>query len=85
MIILLIILLYAILKGKQMIKREEWSLIQQTVVSSVDELSFPYDLKDHSYSNISIALQFYEKKVKQTAALKSKAVEMSGLKGQNMG
>jgi hypothetical protein len=28
MIILLIILLYAVLKGKQMIKREEWSLIQ---------------------------------------------------------
>ena len=64
MILLLIIFLYAILKGKQMIKREEWSLIQQTVVSSVSELNYPYELKNQSYSNISIALQFYEKKEK---------------------
>ena len=64
MTILLIIFCYAILKGKSMIKREDWSLIQQTVVSSIEELSQAYDLKDGAYSNISISLQFYEKKAK---------------------
>lgn len=74
MVLLLIIICYALIKGKSMLKREDWSLTQQTVVSSLDELNQPYDIKDESYSNISISLQFYERKAKQTKALRTKAV-----------
>jgi hypothetical protein len=64
MIILGIMLFYALLRGKAMIKREDWSLIQQTVVSSLGELQVPRDLKDEAYQNISIGIQFIRKPAK---------------------
>ena len=82
MIILIIIYIYALVKGKQMMGREEWSLVQQEVVSSLGELSKAYNFNETEYSNISIALQFYTKKEKQTAALKQKAqVQSSKVQG----
>ena len=64
MIILVIIYIYALVKGKQMLGREEWSLVQQEVVSGIGELSKAYNFNQTEYSNISIALQFYTKKEK---------------------
>ena len=61
---LIIIYIYALVKGKQMLGREEWSLVQQEVVSGLGELSKTYNFNETQYSNISIALQFYTKKEK---------------------
>ena len=70
MVILFIIYVYALVKGKQMMVREEWSLVRQEVVSSYDELQRAHNFNESEYSNISLALQFYTRKEKQTAALK---------------
>ena len=78
LIVLFFITMYTILKGKSMFQRQDWTLIQQTVVSSVEELNNAYDLGSQTYSNISISLQFYEKKAKQTAALKNAAEQAKG-------
>jgi DMSO/TMAO reductase YedYZ heme-binding membrane subunit len=56
MVLLLIIFCYFLTNGKSMLKREGWSLIQQTVVSGVVELNQPYDMKDEGQKNISIAI-----------------------------
>ena len=56
-----------------MMKREDWSLIQQTVVSSLGELQVPRDLKDEAHQNISIALQFIKKPARQMVPEKFKA------------
>ena len=74
MIILFIIIVYSLVKGKQMFRREEWSLVQQEVVSGLGELSKTYNLNETEYKNISIALQFYPKKAKQTRAAKQQAL-----------
>jgi hypothetical protein len=44
--------------------RERWSLVSQEVVSSIGELSNPYNFNDTQYGNISIAMQFYKRKAK---------------------
>ena len=49
MVIVLMIYLYTILKGKIMLQKEGWSLIQQTIVASYAELNTPYDLKDEQF------------------------------------
>ena len=51
---------YTILKLKYMVTYEEWSLTQQTVLSTSEELSVPNHLQDHQ--NVSIAIQFNLKK-----------------------
>ena len=56
MILLLIIYIYSLVKGKQMLYREEWSLVQQEVVAGVHELSKSYNFNESEFSNISIAL-----------------------------
>lgn len=56
-----------------MLYREEWSLVQQEVVAGVHELSKSYNFNESEFSNISIALQFFTRKEKQTAALKKQA------------
>jgi hypothetical protein len=53
-----------------MLRREEWSLVQQDVVSEIEELSKTYNFNETEYSNISISLQFFTKKEKQTNAKK---------------
>ena len=64
LLLILIIYIYALVKGKQMLRREEWSLVQQEVVSSIGELSNTYSFNETQFTNISIALQFYTKKEK---------------------
>jgi hypothetical protein len=45
---------YFILKGKQMLQRENWTLVTQNVLNSKKELSIPYDMKD--MKNVTFAL-----------------------------
>ena len=65
-ITLLLVLGYAFLKGKYMVDKEEWSLIQQTVMATRADLIKTKDLSEAQYSNISIGIQFYEKRERLT-------------------
>jgi hypothetical protein len=70
MILLFVIYIYAFVKGKQMLQREEWALVKQDVVSETKELTISYNFNETDYRNISIGLQFFSKKEKQTNARK---------------
>ena len=63
-LLLILILAYTFLKGKYMVDKEEWSLIQQTVMASKQDLALPKNLSNNTYSNITLAIQFYEKREK---------------------
>jgi len=73
MLILVTLFFYSILKFKYMVYKEEWELIQQNVVSNLDDLSTAHNLGKPEYQNLSIALQFFPKKAKQTVAGKIQA------------
>tara|TARA_B110000285_G_C14964080_1_gene533140 strand:+ start:233 stop:556 length:324 start_codon:yes stop_codon:yes gene_type:complete len=62
----ILIVFYGILKFKFMLNIETWSLVQQTLVCTADELSVSRDLESEQYSNLSVSLQFKIAKTKQT-------------------
>lgn len=74
-LVLFVLLCYSLLKFKYMMFKEEWQLIQQTVVAEEIDLLTIHDLSDPRYTNISLALQFRMKKDKQTLAGKQLALE----------
>jgi hypothetical protein len=47
--------MYTFLKAKYLVNREQWSIIQQTVVANLDELMVPNNLVEEQFSNISVA------------------------------
>ena len=53
-----LIVFYGILKFKYMLNIESWSLVQQTLVCTADELGEVRELKSEQYSNVSVSLQF---------------------------
>mmetsp|Transcript_24707 Transcript_24707/g.38464 ORF Transcript_24707/g.38464 Transcript_24707/m.38464 type:complete len:98 (+) Transcript_24707:226-519(+) len=55
-LILITLFFYSVLKLKYMVFKEEWELIQQNVVSSLEDLSTAHDLGKPEYQNLSIAL-----------------------------
>ena len=57
---LVLLMSYLFLKGKYMINKEEWQLIQQTVLRDDAELLQETKLQD--YKNVTLAMQFNEKK-----------------------
>ena len=66
--LLILVLIYLLLKGKYMIDKEEWSLIQQTVMATKQDLVSVKRLNDSQFDNITISIQFYEKREKLTFA-----------------
>jgi len=54
MFVLICLLSYFILKLKYMVNSEEWTLVQQNVLASTEELQSPLRLAD--YSNVTVAL-----------------------------
>ena len=70
MILLISVLAYTFLKGKYMVDKEEWSLIQQTVMATKGDLITPKRLNESEFRNISIGIQFYEKREKLTLKAK---------------
>jgi hypothetical protein len=51
---------YILLQLKYMLNREEWGLIQQNVLQTEAELGVTHKFKD--FTNVSIALQFNQKR-----------------------
>ena len=68
MVLLASVLAYTFLKTKYMVDKEEWNLIQQTVMATKNDLQTPKMLNETRYANISIGIQFYEKREKLTLA-----------------
>lgn len=58
--LLLCLASYSLLQFKYMIVKQNWTLTQQEVMLHSDELRSPVELKD--YGNLSIALQFNQKR-----------------------
>jgi len=58
--ITILIFAYALLKGKDMINKESWALVQQNVLTDYIELNNTIAIKD--YTNVTVALQFNKKK-----------------------
>jgi hypothetical protein len=55
-LLLIIMVFYSLLKFKYMFNKEQWSLVQQTLVLTVEELEVANDLNQDQFSNLSIAL-----------------------------
>ena len=57
-----------------MLDREQWNLVQQTIMANRYDLTTPFQLKEKGNQNISLALQFYKKRDKQTLTEMNSAV-----------
>ena len=74
MCLLAIIIMYTFLKAKYLYNREQWSLIQQTVVADIEELQKENNFVEDRFQNISLAFQVYKKKPKQTLDARDSAL-----------
>ena len=63
----------SILKIKMTTDKENWSLVQQEVMSSASLLMEKRNLSDSKYKNITVAVQFIKKRKKQTNSDVNKA------------
>ena len=62
------LLSYTILKGKLLLSKEDWDLVQQEILNNEYELTTPYHFNDSDNSNVTLAIQFYNKRLKKTMA-----------------